>query len=348
MPVMEGLQAFARVEGDSDTFAPRGVALDDAGVVETSIDLLPVTSDPSVVFAPRVVTVLEAWEDFVAVSQVWTLSVDKPVRYVSPPADKADPSRGALRFRLPDGAQGIEVVMPRQGATVLDDSVYLHRDVAPSSGEAAAPGLIVRFSLKTNGASTLSFSQNLPVDAENISVVVPRTTALTKHPWLDIDVDAPLCAEGDQPGRVCFAEMSDKAEGAMLREGTEVRVARGGRGRAGDALSVETHGWPGHRPWERVAAGAAGLAAVLAGVMLWMSERRRRREAAASAGRERAAALDAERGRLLSHAATLARRLREGQMRQADYERELAGIQARLAVVRRRLRENQPEPGTVA
>lgn len=346
LPVMPGLQAFARVEGSSDVFAKAGLPLESAGVQETTIRLLEETGDKSAVFASRVVTVLEAWEDFVAVSQVWTLSVDRPVRYVSPPLDRANPATGAIVIPLPEGASGVEVVMPREGATVLDDSVFLHMNVEPSSGELARkPSLILRYSLKTHGSPSATIRQKLSMEVEAISVVAPRTTSFEKHPSLDIVFDAPMCSTGEVPGKVCFAELTDKADGAMLREGTEVRVVRGGRGRTGDLLEVTTTGWPGHRPWEAWLAGAVLLLAVGASLLLLRADRRKavdRRSA------DRSQVLEQERTALLARAAEVATALVEGELLEADYEQEIAGIEARLAVVVRRLREFAESPAPVA
>ena len=346
LPVMPGLQAFARVDGSSDVFAKAGLPLESAGVQETTIRLLEETGDKSTVFASRVVTVLEAWEDFVAVSQVWTLSVDRPVRYVSPPLDRANPATGAIVIPLPEGASGVEVVMPREGATVLDDSVFLHMNVEPSSGEMARkPSLILRYSLKTHGSPSATIRQKLSMDVEAISVVAPRTTNFEKHPSLDIVFDAPMCSAGEVAGKVCFAELTDKADGAMLREGTEVRVVRGGRGRTGDLLEVTTTGWPGHRPWEAWLAGVVLLLAVGASLLLLRADRRKavdRRSA------DRSQVLEQERAALLARAAEVATALVEGELLEADYEQEIAGIEARLAVVVRRLRELAEPPAQVA
>ena len=337
LPVMPGLAAFVRASGSKEVFAKTGLPLDEAGTQEATIRLLDETNDKSVVFASRMVTVLEAWEDFVAVNQVWTLSVDRPVRYVSEPLDKANPEKGAIVIPLPEGASGVEVVMPRTGATVLDNSVFLHMDVEPQQGELARkPSLILRYSLKTHGSPAATIRQKLAMDVEAISVVAPRTTNFEKHPYLEIAFDAPMCATGEVEGKVCFAELTDKADGAMLREGTEVRVVRGGRGRSGDLLEVTTRGWPGHRPWEAWLAGAVLLAALAAVVVLLRSDRRQRtlRKSA-----DRAQVLASERDALLARAAALATELVEGELLEADYEREIAGVEARLAVVIRRLRE---------
>ena len=337
LPVMPGLQAFARVNGSADVFAKAGMPLETAGVQETTIRLLEETRDKSAVFASRVVTVLEAWEDFVAVSQVWTLSVDRPVRYVSDPVDKANPAKGAIVIPLPEGASGVEVVMPREGATVLDDSVFLHMNVEPGSGEAARqPSLILRYSIKTHGSPEATIRQKLTMDVEAISVVVPRTTTFEKHPSLDISFDAPMCSDGEAPGKVCFAELTDKADGAMLREGTEVRVVRGGRGRTGDLLEVTTNGWPGHRPWEAWLAGVVVALSLLGGGLLLRADRRK---VAMRKSADRMQVLEQERTLLLAQAAAVATSLVEGEILEADYEREVAGIEARLAVVLRRRRE---------
>lgn len=346
LPVMPGLQAFARVNGSADVFAKTGLPLESAGVQETTIRLLEETRDKSAVFASRVVTVMEAWEDFVAVSQVWTLSVDRPVRYVSDPLDKANPAKGAIAIPLPEGASGVEVVMPREGATVLDDSVFLHMNVEPTSGEMARkPSLILRYSIKTHGSPTATIRQKLTMDVEAISVVAPRTTTFEKHPYLDISFDAPMCSAGEVAGKVCFAELTDKADGAMLREGTEVRVVRGGRGRSGDLLEVTTTGWPGHRPWEAWLAAVVLVLSVGGAAWLFRADRRK---VAVRRTADRSQVLEQERAALLARAAEVATALVEGEMLEADYEREIAGIEARLAVVLRRLREQVPTQAQVA
>jgi hypothetical protein len=268
------------------------------------------------------------------------------VRYVSPLLDKADPAQGAIVIPLPEGASGVEVVMPREGATVLDDSVFLHMNVEPSSGDLARkPSVILRYSLKTHGSPTATIRQKLSMDVEAISVVAPRTTNFEKHPSLDIVFDAPMCSAGEVAGKVCFAELTDKADGAMLREGTEVRVVRGGRGRTGDLLEVTTTGWPGHRPWEAWLAGVVLALAVGASLLLLRADRTK---AVIRRSADRAQVLEQERAALLARAAEVATALVEGELLEADYEQEIAGIEARLAVVLRRLRELAEPPAQVA
>ena len=63
---------------------------------------------------------------------------------------------------------------------------------------------------------------------------------------------------------------------------------------------------------------------------------------------DRAQVLQMERAALLARAGEVATALVEGELLEADYEQEIAGIEARLAVVVRRLRELAEMPAQVA
>jgi chromosome segregation ATPase len=64
--------------------------------------------------------------------------------------------------------------------------------------------------------------------------------------------------------------------------------------------------------------------------------------------KDRSQVLEQERAALLARAAEVATALVEGELLEADYEQEIAGIEARLAVVVRRLRELAEPPAQVA
>jgi hypothetical protein len=87
------------------------------------------------------------------------------------------------------------------------------------------------------------------------------------------------------------------------------------------------------------------LLAVGASLLLLRADRRKavdRRSA------DRWQVLEQERAALLARAAEVATALVEGELLEADYEQEIAGIEARLAVVVRRLRELAEPPEQVA
>ena len=335
-----GLQAFASVARDGrEVFSAGGVRLDGAGRADLEIlDYPVVLNDASAVFASRLIMIAELWEDYIVFTQIWTLQTDRPViaRF------EGEGRSAGLVIPLPEDATGIRVVRPQERAEVVGRAVHLLGDVSPAGVGEEGPSLIVRFSIKHGNASRLRWQLPLAFDIENASVVVPQRSNHRRHPELDVRIDVPLCGEERVDGEVCFEELTDQAAGVQMLEGVAVRVARGGRGRAGDVMEVLTVGWPAAPRVDRVVAIGSVLVALLFGVVLWWRELRRSRRAGGHDARD---VLLAQRARLLDDARALEQRLAEARILEADYAVEREGLVAALALVERRLREVAGEPG---
>ena len=193
-----------------------------------------------------------------------------------------------VRIPLPEGAAGVTVVHPQDSARVMDGYVALGTEVTPAGldGASQRPHLIVLFSLPTEGARSLLWEQEMPIDVERASLVVPQVSTHAKHPTLNVRLNVPMCddaGQGDDASVMCFREISDRAEGTLLRDDMEVIVARG-RAERGQVMRVQTRGWPAAYPWDRIAAITLSLVAVGFGSFLYRRELRRRRAGVSEVG----------------------------------------------------------------
>lgn len=335
LPVAEGMQAFfsAQLNG-SEVFAASGIDLATARDVEVQIQGAPEASSASSVFAGRLVTIVELWEDYIMFTQIWTLQTDD----MSTWRPSSDEPEDALRFPLPEDAAGIRVVQPQEGARVGDGEILYSNPVRPAGQGDGSPSLVFRYSLRHDNARRFSFTQPLSIDVENASVVVPQTTNHSRHPRLNVGIDVPLCEQGGVEGRMCFEEVTNDASGVQMLQGVAVRVARGGRADAGDELYVLTEGWPrAGVPTKWFGLGGVVVGLLFALAALWW-ERSRRRSLKQD---DEESLLVAQRRRLLDEALELEQRLAAASILELDYEVERERIIEDLAVVERRLRELQ-------
>lgn len=335
LPVAAGMQAFfsAQLNGD-EVFASSGVDLDSAREVEVQIQAAPEASGVSSVFAGRLVTIVELWEDYIMFTQIWTLQTDD----MSTWRPDSDEPEDALRIPLPEDAAGIRVVQPLEGARVGDGEILYSNPVRAAGQGDGSPSLVFRYSLRHDNARSFSFAQPLSIDVENASVVVPQTTNHSRHPRLNVEIDVPLCEDGNPAGKMCFEEVSNDASGVQMLQGVAVRVARGGRAEAGDELYVRTEGWPrAGVPTRWFGLGGAAVGFLLVLVALWR-ERSRRHSLRQD---DEESLLLTQRRRLLDEARELEQRLASASILELDYEVERERIIEDLAVVERRLRELQ-------
>lgn len=336
--VRPGAEAYAEIDDGGRRFS-EPVDVSTPGTQRLSLSTLRTVRDPSVLFAASMQTILEPWEDYVVFSQVWTFGVDEMVRFSS----STDEMGSIVRVPLPEGAEGVVVVHPEDRARVMDGYVALGTDVMPAGmGEVQRPHLIVRFSLPTEGKPTLEYEQALSMDVSRMSIVIPQVSSHAKHPELDVRFDVPLCDDGAEDGVACFREISDRAEGTMLREGMEVLVARG-EATDGQVVRVRTTGWPAAYPWGRTLAIVLSLLFVGAGGALYRYELQKRRATGGSA-EAALAALRVQEEQLLLAAADLEEQLANGEVLQRDYDRVRGRLLEQLGVVYRRLRELGASP----
>ncbi|MFT6629389.1 MAG: hypothetical protein ACJA1R_002665, partial [Flavobacteriales bacterium] len=329
-----GAEAHAEVDNGRRYFS-EALPLDAGGEHTIDLSVIPVTRDPSVLFAASMQTIVEPWEDYVIFTQVWTFGVDTNVIFES----TVEEMGSIIQIPLPEGAEGVTVVLPEEDSRVLDGVVATAATVTPAGLDdgPARPHLIVRFSLPTDGKSYVGWTQRLTMDVERASVVVPQVTVHEKHPTIDISFDVPICGESEQSGMMCFREISEQAEGVMMRDDVPVVVARG-RASAGETMSVMTRGWPAPVPWPRWLALGLGALTSLFGSLLYRRELRVRR----AAGDAKMAARDAlqrQAQELTDALSELRLDLEEGRLLERDYAIARARIREQLGVVYRRLRE---------
>lgn len=326
----DGLQAFARMLHDGkETFAPTGLNLrpDDAHTL--AIQHMPIVTDSSSVFASRIVTIVELWEDFLVFTQVFHLATDQPVIF-----EAGGEGRDAgFRIPLPEGAAGVRVVQPAEKAESVGDAVMFRGQIRQAGEGEQAPTLIVRYSIRHDNVKQVAWSQVFPFDVENLSVVVPQSSQHERHPALDVALNVALCADGVTPGVMCFEELSDRAEGVQMLQGAAVRLARGGRVSAGGRMEVGTVGWPSDPHIARWATLAAILLALGFGVVM---VRRAMTRGASTLDAE--ARLLAEREGILERVDALEQKLAEAAILEMDYAAERERIIGELALVERRLR----------
>lgn len=325
------LQGFARLLKDgTETFAPNGVLIEDAGDYELTIQDKAVVQDESVVFAPRVITIVELWEDYIVFTQIFRLATDQPVVFQ---AAKGGRDAG-LRIPLPDGASGVNVVQPRQSAESVGDAVMYRGEILPAGEAGEAPTLIVRYSIKHSNQSKLEWAQNFPFDVENLSLVVPQKSQHERHENLDVAIDVPLCDDENRAANeMCFSHIDKSAEGVDMLRGTAVRVAHSGNVRAGGQMHVATTGWPADPHLGRWAAGFAAFGGLLLAGLMWMRGRARGTHKESEIAR-----LENERNAILKRVDHLEQQLADAAILEMDYEAEKERIIGELALVERRIR----------
>lgn len=337
VPLRAGAEAVAEVTDGSRRFADP-VSVAEPGLREVTIQSWATTSDPSVVFVSRLVTIMQPSENYLVVQQVYSFAVDQPVIY-RPDLSEPGPGMAArmVRVPLPEGAAGVQVIRPAEQVRHLGDALFFGGEVAPAGAGERGPSLVVQYSLKHNNASSYVFEQALALDTESVSFVVPRLTGLSRHPILDVTLDVPFC---DSPvsGIACFEEITSDTSGMAIDPTAQVLVARGGRGNAGDVVRIGTRGWPSRPKYAAFGAGALGVFALIAGLLLVRRELRLAPADVDPAVR-RLQALEAQRVRLLAEAQALEEAYARGEVLRHQYEGRRAALEEQLAVVYRGLRE---------
>lgn len=343
-PVHPEHEAYLELRDGPRQFSD-AIPLRDAGRRAIALRTLPVTSDPSTVFASRVIVLLEPWENFVIVQQVWTLNTEDGSVYR---ADTTDPGPGMaarlVRLPLPEGAKGVQVLEPVDGTRVMGSTVFFGGEVRPATGgTAGATRVILQYSLPLESAA-LAFEQPIAMFVRNLSVVVPRTSRHERHARLNVDLDVPLCADGAADGAsvVCFAERTTDTSGMNVNLGADVLVARGAVVQPGQVLRVETRGWPFRFPWERWAGGTAGAAGLLLALGAVLREACRRRQRVRVPGEVEREAIEFQIASLIEAARHLAAARERGELLADEFDDAIAQLHERLGVLYRRRRELAP------
>lgn len=334
VPVGANLEASAEVN-EGRRFFSASVPLSELPSTPLEVNLYAVTQDPSVLFASGVQTIVQPWEDYLMVQQVWTFGVDKPVIFQSDVNNRAS----LVRVMVPQGAEGVRVTEPADKARVVDSLVAFAAEISPAgmTGSQQRPQLILQYSLKTNNRKDFEWSQPLTMDVERMSIVVPQTTEFERHQALDVTVDGLRC--DTDPNGFCFTEISENAEGVMLREDVPVVVARG-HGPAGSVMTVKTSGWPHEFHWPRYVAVGGSAVVLFFGFALTVREWRARRGGQTEAT-NRLDQLRLQQTQLLSAAAQAVEQLELGELTEAEHDLAQSRFREQLAVISRLIRELQ-------
>lgn len=329
LPTAAGRQAYASAQiGGRELFSDQGVALDEPGSGELRISESVTTSDTSSVFAPRLITIAELWEDYVVFTQIWRLSSTGALQVTPESSERTS----GLRIPLPEDASGVRVVQPAEGVQVVDGVLFYQLPIQPAGVDDGdgAPAIVVRFSLKHDNASELEWEQELAFPVENASVVIPQQSGHARHPAIDVALDVPLCDSSDASvDEMCFAELRDTADGVSMLDGVAVRVAGGGYGERGSVMRVRTTGWPSPFPLAEVVSTAAVLFALLGLFVLW----RREREAGAFAPISEHERLEQARARIHEQAREARAQWLDGVLLESEYEARIAALKEELSVV---------------
>lgn len=332
VPTGEGLQAFAQVPGDRSFFSEVPVPLDGDGPFETRIRVDLPAADLSTVVVRNLTTIIEPWEGHLAVTQVWTLATTDG--RVFRPADN-DP-RSAVRIPFMHGATSLQVLDPEDGIERRDGFLLYRGPVLPGASDPRLmTRVVLRFSVQTRNAPSFHLEQPVSMDVHSGSVLLPMTTTFSRHPIIDVRVDAPLCTGDATP---CFERRITHDPEGLLRDGVPVRGLSGLTASAGDILSLETHGWPSASRWERTAAIIAGILGLLLGLVALFRVRGLGRGGRA-ARRWQVDALLAQRDALLEEAAHIEAAWGEGELLEAEIRLAREQLREELAILLRRLRE---------
>lgn len=327
IPVVAGQEVVAEVDAGRRFFSDP-TPITEAPLALT-VESVGESHDPSLLYATGVQTIIEPWEGYVTITQVWSLSTRGDAIYTP---DMEAPS-SVLRIPLPAEAEGIRVVQPAEMGRVIGTSVAVGVEVAPPElAEAGSGHVVLQYSLKTHEQADVSWEQTFTMDVDALEIIVPQGSTFSRHPSMEIALDGPRCGEVAD-GSFCFDYFGDTASLNLQRD-VSLAVARGPVS-AGQVVRVDTSGWPARSPAPRRAAAAAGLLGFFGVILLYVRDRRHRTHGD-SRVRE---ALTTQQEALFASAAELDRRLDDGLILQHEYDIAREGIRHQLGVLYRRERE---------
>ena len=312
----EGLVYLATVTVDEIVFnADSPMSL--AGVRATEIEVLPRTSDPSSIGVTRLITLLQLFESYITVEQVWLLATTEPVIYVPEP----DSDRG-LVIHMPEGVEGIHVYEPAQGAMAGEDSVVLRTPVWPEgTRRREAAELIVQYSLPNESADYL-FDQEIGMPVGEAVVILPQVIERLETPEIDVELTVPVCGQGAiAADAICFETLGGETPQWDPYRDRPRRAAQDGHSEHSSArLVFGTHGWPTPSSHMQTLAISGLILAFLLCFGLWRSRTRGGGEAA----QQRRTQLEnfSKRQVLLAALRDLERAYKGGQIPESEYELE--------------------------
>ena len=274
--------------------------------------MAPVT-DPSIIVAANVVTIVKPHEDYLTFEQAWSFETNGASVYAPPD----DPEEG-FEVYLPEGAEGVHVYEPQRGATASDSSVRVRLPVGPSgSGRTGNYDLIYRFSLP-NTSPSHRYEQRMSMPVLNSVVIVPQETTFQRFPTIEVELNVPLCESDSAANFVCYDSVESTPVWDPVND-QDRRIARMGHGGSGSTLLFETAGWPApNRTVPRVA--AIGFVALFVLGALFAAGQRRNAKDSLFAAESSKATLESEKRRLLATLREVQRQFEHGLLPKSEYD----------------------------
>ncbi|MBN1946162.1 MAG: hypothetical protein JW797_10835 [Bradymonadales bacterium] len=234
--------------------------------------------EPEEISAQRLVTILDLYESYLVVEQSWWFG-----RQGGCGTDLPESGREELVLVLPEGAQGIHLLLPDESQALAGDGRVLYYGPIGPSGDPdeRMPSVVYRFSL-ANRSREHAYRQPMPMAVSEAVVVVPQMAEHTRFERLDVELWVPQCGRGgDGAEVVCFPSPTGTAAAGEPLAWMERRAARSGAGLAGSLLTFETRGWPVPPRAGHWVALAGSLLLMVGGAWLVAGSRWERRRQAA-------------------------------------------------------------------
>lgn len=316
--LQQGLEVYATTRHNGIQFESARQTPGDS--LNLTIEVYPQGTNADAIKIKRLRTVVEPWEDFLVLTQFWTLTVEG-----NTVLDTTMLPEGHLPLELPTDAKGIHAFGPGENK-VVDSTVQWKGVLRP--GETVA--LRTRFSMST-GKPSFVFRQSIDYPVDDVQVVVPLQTEHEKVGRLD---DASLIAEN-------FESVSATRDVPGFRRDKGYLFARGRSLEPGESFAVKMTGLPFDRPigpWVAFGLGVLGIFFIVtfAGREKDRLDNPETRQTALEKLRE-------EREELLDELADLEEAWEDDDVSEVTYETESLRLRERLSLVMRKIDELSDE-----
>lgn len=288
--------------------------------VELTVEVYPRAQNADDVVVERLRTVFQPWEDYLVVTQNWTLKVTGKfaVDTTTLPGDRFD---NGLPLELPVDAEGIHLFGPGE-SKIVESTANWKGVLRP--GETVQ--LRLRFSMSASAPSFV-YRQTVDYPIEETELVLPLQT---ERPKVGRLADATLAAKGFES-----VEATRRVPG--FRSDNEYLYASGKSLEPGESFEARLTGLPFEQPlapWVALALGLVGFG-VIVGLSRWEVARLERDENVENA----AEALEKQRDALLDELAELERAYEDGDVSEVTYETESLRLRERLTLIMDKLDE---------